>query len=73
MNEILCEEMKKLRQPEMVIGTWSNDMAAAPDDGVESDIDFNEDEDELFDPTVALPSNLTMISKNWTWGGKSRL
>ncbi|CAG7831733.1 unnamed protein product [Allacma fusca] len=73
VNEILYEEMKKCRQPEMVIDTWSNDMAAAPDDVGSSDAEFNEDEDELFDPTVALPSNLTMISKNWTWGGKSRL
>lgn len=48
---------------------WSNDMAAsyeAPEPEVE-------EEDDLLDPTVAFPSNLMMLDKNWTWGGRSRL
>ena len=62
--------MKKCRQPQLEIGTWTNEMAVDPNS---SDVDFNEDEDELLDPNVALPSNLMMIDKNWTWGGRSRL
>lgn len=53
--------------PELEIGTWSNDMAwcspaAASFDGREADDDF---EIDTFDPTVALPDNLTMLEGNF--------
>jgi hypothetical protein len=62
--------MKKCRPPQVEIGTWSNDMASG---GTFSEPEYDEDEDELLDPNVALPSNLMMLDKNWTWGGRSKL
>jgi hypothetical protein len=71
-NEILSEEMKKCKPPTLEIGMWSNDMAADVNEPPEAE--FEEEEDELLlDPTVAFPSNLMMLDKNWSWGGRSRL
>ncbi|ODN02294.1 Endoribonuclease Dcr-1 [Orchesella cincta] len=70
-NEILSEEMKKCRPPTLEIGMWTNEMAS---ETLANELDFDDDDDELLmDPTVALPSNLMMLDKNWTWGGRSRL
>jgi hypothetical protein len=70
-NEILSEEMKKCKPPTLEIGMWSNDMAASLEP---PEVEVEEEEDELLlDPTVAFPSNLMMLDKNWTWGGRSRL
>jgi hypothetical protein len=69
-NEILSEEIKKCKPPSLEIGTWSNEMAA---DVEPPENEFEEDEDELIDVNVAFPSNLVVLDKNWTWGGRSRL
>lgn len=69
-NEILSEEMKKCKPPTLEIGMWSNDMASSTE---QPEPDFEEEEDELLDPMIAFPSNLMMLDKNWTWGGRSRL
>jgi len=69
-NDILSEEMKKCKPPALEIGLWTNEMAA----NVEPpEPELDEDEDELLDPNIAFPSNLMMLDKNWTWGGRSRL
>ncbi|CAL8072692.1 unnamed protein product [Orchesella dallaii] len=71
VNEILSEEMKKCRPPTLEIGMWTNEMAS---ETLANEQDYDDDDDELLmDPTVALPSNLMMLDKNWTWGGRSRL
>lgn len=62
--------MKKCKPPSLEIGMWSNDMAA---DVGPTEVEEEEEEDELLDPTVAFPSNLMMLDKNWSWGGRSRL
>lgn len=63
--------MKKCRQPTLEIGTWSNEMAS---ETLANEQDYDDDDDELLmDPMMALPSNLMMLDKNWTWGGRSRL
>lgn len=62
--------MKKCKPLTLEIGTWTNEMAS---ETLANELDYDEDEDELLDPTVALPSNLMMLDKNWTWGGRSRL
>jgi len=69
-NDILSEEIKKCKPPSLEIGTWSNEMAA---DVEPPENEFEEDEDELIDVNVAFPSNLVVLDKNWTWGGRSRL
>ncbi len=63
------EEDQKLKKRGLEIGTWSNEMAGSiPENdlnlqanGEEED---DEDFDELFDPTMALPDNLTLLSND---------
>ena len=38
-----------------------------------SEPDYDEEEDELLDPNVALPSNLMMLDQKVSWGGRYKL
>ena len=72
MNKLNEEESKLRQKSNLEIGTWSNEMAqneakkknkknrAAPDtisDGMEEDFE------ELLDPNIALPDNLTFLDE----------
>ena len=61
INEINAED-KKLKKKSLEIGTWSNEMAENIEE-IDRD-DDDEDDLELYDPNIALPDNLTLISND---------
>lgn len=74
----LIEEDQKLKQKSLEIGTWSNEMAAKnlkeeraqknnqskPKSKATSDSDDEDSLSDIFDPTEALPDNLTFLSND---------
>ena len=70
MNKLNEEESKLRQKSNLEIGTWSNDMAQnetkqknkknRPMGSSEEDI---EEFEELFDPNIALPDNLTFLDE----------
>ena len=66
LSELLADKIKlenqKIKKKSLEIGTWSNEMASNLDDSAGEDGDVEDDElDELFDPNIALPDNLTIL------------
>ncbi len=63
MNKLNEEESKLRQKSNLEIGTWSNEMASDSSKNKTSEPSEEDDEEfeEMFDPNIALPDNLTFL------------